>query len=193
MKRWTIVVGRMGTVLIAVGLALLLVSLIPQINLVSFSASTGVSPGMVRATSSRVLNPQQGIRIRATIEGTVNLYLLEVSSGQIFPGTGGPIFSANATDLLEFVDANPNLIIWNYTLENESFERSYIPTKFVNATLVFHNPSLDEEAKVDFDLTLLSTVAPGEKVRNIAYWAAPIGVVLAIPWLVNMWKERKQN
>jgi len=193
MKRWTIVVGRLGTVLIAVSLALLLVSLIPQINLVSFSASMGVPPGMVQATSSRVLNPQQGIEIRATIEGTVSLYLLEVSSGEIFPGTGGPIFSANATDLLEFLDANPDLIIWDYTLEDETFEGSYTPTKIMNATLVFHNPSLDEDARVDYDLSLISTVAPGEKVRNIAYWAAPIGFVLAIPWLVNMWKQRKQS
>ena len=193
MKRWTIVVGRLGTVLIAVSLALLLVSLIPQINLVSFSASMGVPPGMVQATSSRVLNPQQGIEIRATVEGTVNLYLLEVSSSEIFPGTGGPIFSANTTDLLEFLDTNPDLIIWNYNLEDETFEGSYTPTKIMNATLVFHNPSLDEDARVDYDLSLISTVAPGEKVRNIAYWAAPIGFVLAIPWLVNMWKQRKQS
>jgi len=103
------------------------------------------------------------------------------------------MFLANATDLQEFLDANPNLIIWEYNLENETFERSYTPTKVINATLVFHNPSSDEEAKVDFGVTLISTVAPGEKVRNIAYWAAPIGVVLAIPWLVNMWKERKQS
>ena len=193
MKRWTIVVGRGGTVLIAVSLALLLVSLIPQINLMTLGGSASVSPGMVQATNSHLLNPQQGVQIKATVEGTINLYLLEVSSSQIFPGTGGGMFLANATDLQEFLDANPNLIIWEYNLENETFERSYTPTKVINATLVFHNPSSDEEAKVDFGVTLISTVAPGEKVRNIAYWAAPIGVVLAIPWLVNMWKQRKQS
>ena len=197
MKRWTIVVGRGGTVLIAVSLALLLVSLIPQINLMTLGGSASVSPGMVQATNSHLLNPQQGVQIKATVEGTINLYLLEVSSSQIFPGTGGGMFLANATDLQEFLDAfldaNPDLIIWDYTLEDESFERSYTPTKVANATLVFHNPSSDEEAIVDYELSLISTVAPGEKVRNIAYWAAPIGVVLAIPWLVNMWKERKQS
>jgi hypothetical protein len=44
---------------------------------------------------------------------------------------------------------------------------------------------------VDYEVTLISTVAPGEKVRNIAYWITPIGIILAIPWLVNMWKQRK--
>jgi hypothetical protein len=195
MKRWTIVVGRGGTTLIAISLALLLVSLIPQINLMTLGGSMTVSPGMVQATNSRLLNPQQGVQIKATVEGTINLYLLEISSGQIFPGTGGGMVLANATDLQEildaFLDANPSLIIWDYNLEDELFDRSYTPTKVMNATLVFHNPSLDEEATVDYELSLISTVAPGEKVRNIAYWAAPIGIVLAIPWLVNIWKERK--
>jgi hypothetical protein len=195
MKRWTIVVGRGGTTLIAISLALLLVSLIPQINLMTLGGSMTVSPGMVQATNSRLLNPQQGVQIKATVEGTINLYLLEISSGQIFPGTGGGTVLANATDLQEildaFLDANPSLIIWDYNLEDELFDRSYTPTKVMNATLVFHNPSLDEEATVDYELSLISTVAPGEKVRNIAYWAAPIGIVLAIPWLVNIWKERK--
>ena len=194
MKRWTIVVGRGGTVLIAVSLALLLVSLIPQINLMTLGGRTPpISPEGVFATNSRVLNPQQGVQVNATVEGTINLYLLEVGSSQIFPGTGGGVLFANATELLDFLDANPDLIIWNYTLEDETFERSYIPTKVANATLVFHNPSSDEEAIVDYELSLISTVAPGEKVRNITYWAAPIGVILAIPWLVNMWKQRKQS
>jgi hypothetical protein len=195
MKRWTIVVGRGGTTLIAISLALLLVSLIPQINLMTLGGSMTISPGMVQATNSRLLNPQQGVQIKATVEGTINLYLLEISSGQIFPGTGGGMVLANATDLQEildaFLDANPSLIIWDYNLEDELFDRSYTPTKVMNATLVFHNPSLDEVATVDYELSLISTVAPGEKVRNIAYWAAPIGIVLAIPWLVNIWKERK--
>ncbi len=195
MKRWTIVIGRGGTTLIAISLALLLVSLIPQINLMTLGGSMTVSPGMVQATNSRLLNPQQGVEIKVTVEGTINLYLLEISSGQIFPETGGGMVLANATDLQEildaFLDANPDLIIWEYNLEDEPFEGSYTPTKVMNATLVFHNPSMDEEAIVDYELSLISTVAPGEKVRNIAYWAAPIGIVLAIPWLVNIWKERK--
>jgi len=193
MKRWTTVVGRGGTVLIAISLALLLVSLIPPINLMILGGRTPpISPERVFATNSQVLNPQQGVQVKVTVEGTINLYLLEVGNGQIFPGAGGMVF-ANATDLLEFLDANPDLIIWKKeNLENESFERSYTPTKVMSATLVFYNPSSDE-AIVDYEVTLISTVAPGEKVRNIAYWITPIGIILAIPWFVNSWKQRKQS
>jgi len=40
-------------------------------------------------------------------------------------------------------------------------------------------------------VTLTSSLAPKEKVLTIAYFAAPIGIILAIPWLLNFWKQRK--
>jgi hypothetical protein len=192
MSRWTTVLGRAGTVLIAISLALLLVSLIPQINLMTSGGSMPFSPEEVFVTNPRVLDPQQGLEIKVTVEGTINIYLLEVSNGQLYPGTGGMVF-ANATDLLEFLDTNPEQIIWEYNLEDETLEKSYTPTKVISATLVFYNPSSEKEAIVDYEVTLISTVAPGDKVRNITYWIAPIGIILAIPWLVNIWKQRKQS
>jgi hypothetical protein len=191
MKRWTTVLGRVGTVLIAISLALLLVSLIPQINLMILRGAMPLSPEQVYVTNSQVLNPQQGVQLKVTVEGTINVYLLEVSNSQLYPESGGMAF-ANATDFQEFLDANPDLIVWEYNLEDESFEKSYTPTKVMRATLVFHNPSSDE-AILDYEVTLISSVAPGEKVRTIAYCAAPIGIILAIPWLLNVWKQRKQK
>jgi len=191
MKRCTTVLGRVGTVLIAISLALLLVSLIPQINLMIFRGGMPLSPEQVYVTNSQVLNPQQGVQVKVTVEGTINVYLLEVSNNQLYPESGGMAF-ANATDLQEFLDANPDLIIWEYNLEDESFEKSYTPTKVMRATLVFYNPSSDE-AIVDYEVTLISSVAPGGKVRTIAYFAAPIGIILAMPWLLNVWKQRKQK
>jgi hypothetical protein len=190
MKRWTTVLGRVGTVLIAISLALLLVSLIPQINLMIFRGGMPLSPELIYVTNSQVLNPQQGVQVKVTVEGTINVYLLEVDSDQLY-SEAGMVF-ANATDFQEFLDTNPDMIIWEYNLEDESFERSYTPTKVMRATLVFYNPSSDE-AIVDYEVTLISRVAPGEKVRNITYFAAPIGIILTIPWFLNVWKQRKQK
>jgi len=187
-KRWTTILGRGGTVLIAISLALLLVSLIPQINL---AVSVGVMPvasDQVYTNSYRALTPQQGFQVKVTVEGTINVYLLEVGVEEPQPGVG--TLFADATELQEFLDANPDLIIWEYKLENGYFDRSYTPTKVMNATLVFYNPGLDD-AIVDYEVILTSTVAPGEKVRNIAFWTTPIGFILAIPWLANIWKQRK--
>jgi len=190
MKRWTTILGRGGTVLIAISLALLLVSIIPQINL---AASVGVMPvasDQVYTISYRALTPQQGFQVEVTVEGAINVYLLEVGSEEPYPGVS--MLFDNATELQEFLDANPDLIIWEYKLENGNFDHYYTPTKVMNATLVFHNPGLDD-ATVDYAVILTSTVAPGEKVRNIALGTTPIGIVLALPWLVNIWKQRKQS
>ena len=189
MKRWTTILGRAGTTLIAISLALLLVSLIPQITIATSQSTMSIATKQVRTTSSRVLRPQQGFRIKTSVEGNVNVYLLEVGAEE--PYISGMIFS-DATELQEFLEANPDLIIWEYELDNEEAEQYFAPTRVMNATLVFYNPSLDE-ARVGNEVTLTSTVAPGEKVRAIAIVTTPIGVILALPWLVNNWKQRKQN
>lgn len=189
MKRWTNVLGRGGTVLLAISLALFLVSLIPQINLATSAGVMPLAPKQVYANSYRALTPQQGFRVNVTVEGTVNVYLLEVGTEETQPGVS--TLFANATELQDFLDANPDLIIWEYDLENGHFDRSYTPTKVISATLVFYNPS-SNDATVDYSVILTSTVAPGEKVRTIALWTTPIGLILAIPWLANLWKQRKK-
>jgi len=171
-------------------LALLLVSLIPQINLATSAGEMPVAPEQVYTTSYRVLTPQQGLGIKVTVEGTINVYFLELGVEESYPGVG--MLFANVTELEEFLDANPDLVIWEYNLEDGYAERYYIPTKVMNITLVFHNPS-SADAILDYEVTLTSTVAPGEKVRNIAYWTTPIGIILAIPWFLNSWKQRKQS
>lgn len=190
MKRWIIILGRLGTVLIAISLALLLVSLIPQITLGTSAGSMPLSPKQVHTTSYRNLTPQQGFRVNVTVEGTINVYLLEV--GAEGPSFGVSMLFANATELQKFLDTNPDLIIWEHKVENGSFDQEFTPTKVMNATLVFYNPT-SEQSTVDYDVTLTSSVAPGEKVRNIAYWAAPIGIILAIPWLLDLRKQRKHE
>jgi hypothetical protein len=70
--------------------------------------------------------------------------------------------------------------------------RAYIPTRVINATLVLYNPS-SETVPVEHTVSLKSSLAPTEKVQTITYFAAPIGIILAMPWLLNVWKQRKQK
>jgi len=190
-KRWTNILGRSGTTLIAISLALFLVSIIPQIDLITYETSTTVSPEQVYTTGSQGLNPQQGIQLKVTVEGTLKVYLLDVGSKKPNPETG--MFFADAAELQEFLDSSSNMIIWDDELDDDSFDRYYVPTRVMNATLVFRNPSSSEIAYVEFDVALKSSLAPGDKVRTIAYFAAPIGIIMAIPWLLNGWKQRKQK
>jgi len=192
MKRWTTVLGRVGTVLIAISLALLLVSLIPQLQLSTAKGSMPISPEQIQiAFHSQNLNPQQEVQLAVTVEGTLKVYLLEISvEFQFVNGTFD--YDFNLTDLQEFLAEHPDQIIWEDEVENGNYKRSYTPTRVMNATVVFYNPS-SETAIVEYNVALKSSLAPGDKVRNIAYWAAPIGIILALPWLLNMWKQRKQS
>ena len=72
MKRWTIFLGRGGTVLIAISLALLLVSLIPPAQLGTSGGGTLIHPKTFWPSYfERLLTPQQGLQVTMTANGTL--------------------------------------------------------------------------------------------------------------------------
>jgi len=194
MKRWTAILGRGGTTLIAISLALLLVSLIPSIQTHTSEGSGPLNHGGMRILlNAQNFNPQQEIEVAVTVDGPIIVYLLEVDIVVDFSPTTGFVQRFNVTDLKQILQENRDLIIWEDTVENGDYKRSYSPTRVMNATVVAYNPSDSESVYLEDYVALQSGLAPKDKVRTIAYWAAPIGVILALPWLVNLWKERKQS
>jgi hypothetical protein len=189
MKRWTTVLGRVGTVLIAISLALLLVSIIPQIQMFRSEGAGPLLPGGIRVVFNQAnLTPQEEVQLAVTVEGKATVYLLEMNlERQMVNGTVDYAF--DATDLQENLD----LIIWEHEVENEEYKRSYTPTRLMNATIVVYNKQDSETAHLEYELTVTSALAPKEKVLTIAYFAAPIGIILAVPWFLNFWKHRKNK
>ncbi|UCB59635.1 MAG: hypothetical protein JSW72_05725 [Candidatus Bathyarchaeota archaeon] len=189
MKRWVLLLGRGGTVLLTIGLALLLVSLIPSAQLATSAGSTAIPPEWVQDVDvETILTPQQGLQIAIVANGTLDVYILEVSSHVLYEWVGDDFL--NVSNFEEFLEANPSSIGWHGEVRNGTITHEYVPTKVTNATLVFSNPS-SEWVPVDFEVSKTSRIAPGMKVRNLAQWAIPIGVVLALPWFVQMWKKRR--
>jgi hypothetical protein len=199
MKRWIIFLGRGGTVLIAIGLALFLVSLIPPAQTGGFMGGEYVAPKTFRPLSYfehiSTLTPQQGLKIKMTFNGTLNVYLLEVSTQTLYDwiSTHHPEQNMtypdffNVTRLEEFLEANPNSISWQAQMLEGTVE--YTPTKVTNATLILANPSSDY-IMVDYEGSITTLVAPGTKVRNLALWTIPIGFVFALPWLIDAWRTK---
>jgi len=198
MKRWIIFLGRGGTVLISIGFALLLLSLIPPAQLGSSSGGGGVGPKMFLTFSEYVLTPQQSLEVTINASGTLTVYILEVSTqtlydwiSELYSKQETPFFDYNnITRLEEFLKANPNSIGSQKEMCEGKIE--YIPTKVSNATLIFSNPSSDS-ITVSYEAAMTAIVAPGTKVRTLAQWAIPIGFVLVIPWLARWWKERTRQ
>ena len=205
MTRWMIFLGRGGTVLISIGLALLLVSLLPPAQQYISFPPIDVPPKKVSLLSNLqlyssidhepqsyeiLLTPQEGLQIELYANCTIDVYILEVSLQVLYQWVDDDFLSV--TDLEEFLEANPSVIGWSDEVHNGTIiEYEYVPTKVTNATLVFSNPS-SEYVKVHGNVDLMSHLA-GFKVRNLAQWAIPIGFVLFLPWLTQMWKRKTRR
>ena len=182
----------------SIGFALLLVSLIPPAQLGSSSGGGGIGPKMFQTFSEYVLTPQQGLEVTINASGTLTVYILEVSTQTLYDWISEnyseqetPFFDYNnITRLEEFLKANPDSI--GSQKEMREGKIKHIPTKVTNATLVFSNPSSDP-ITVEYEASMTAIVAPGAKVQNLAQWTIPIGFVLAMPWIAQMWKEKTKR
>ncbi len=203
MKRPIAVMSRVGTVLVAIGLALLLVSLIPPAQTTPFVSSQEVASETFQPLSYNpfgdslgntsfyvtvfsALSPQQELKVTLSCNGTINVYLLKMSTQTLYT-----YLSTNSVVLLDdFLNANPDVIGWQGTVRDGTVD--YVPTEVINATLIFSNPS-SNSILVEYDGSILSLLAPASKAQTAALGAIPIGLVLTLPWLVELWKSRSAS
>ena len=191
MKRWITILGRGGTTLVAVSLALLLVSVVPQLQYSSDGGNTTFSPEQIEVMfTTTEFTPQQELEVTVTVEGALKVYLLDMSvQFQFFNGGG---YAFELSELQEFLENHSEGIIWEYDIENGTFSRTYTPTRVMNATVIFYNPN-PETAQAEHYVSLKSSLAPANKVQNIVIFGAPIGILLALPWLLNLWKQKEHK
>ena len=192
MNRGIVFLSRGGSVLLAIGLALLLVSLIPSAQLTTSSWKTAIPPTWVQPSIEYILTPQQGLRVTLSVNGSLDVYILEVSSYVLYEWVDDAREFLNVTDLDEFLEANPGSVGWYDEVRNGTITHEYVPTKVTNATLVLSNPS-SVYVPVEVEAAVTSLVAPTQKVRTLAQWSIPIGFGLTIPWLTQWWKERARQ
>lgn len=197
MKRWTVLLGRGGTTVLAIGLALFLVSLIPSVPTGSYLGN-GYAYGKTWQTleGDNVLTPQQTLHITVTTNGTLNVYVLEVSSRTIYEWISEHYSESkdfwNVTYFDEFLNSNPGLVAWQAELHDGTVDHEYVPTKIVNVTLAVSNHSPDV-VSADYAGSLSRSVAPASKVRILSEFAIPIGVVITLPWLNDRLRAKKKR
>jgi hypothetical protein len=196
MKRRTILLGRGGTVLLSIGLALLLVSLIPSTQRGSFHSSNSIYHSWRILWRGSNLTPQQGLRISVTANDTLNVYLLEVDSiaitSWIREHYSGSIDWLNATYFDEFLEENPESVVWQKDTHDGRVEYEYNPTKITNATFIISNPG-SKLVTYQYEFSIIGYVAPATKVRTLTQWIMPIGLLLALPQIVDLYKTRKKD
>ncbi|MFQ6074387.1 MAG: hypothetical protein ACE5KC_04115 [Candidatus Bathyarchaeia archaeon] len=204
MRRWVTLTGRIGTVLLMVGLALALVSLIPPATMgFPFTIKRPpIEPEKYWIAHSRTYTPQTGLRISLSSNNSVDVYLLGVSELEFvnwsrawveeqFPDLEGPqrlMMMENITVLESVLQIHSEVILRNFTsTKNWSYE--YFPPTVLNITAIVANPS-SYRAEIEVETTSITALAPRERVLVPAQWLIPIGIVLAVPWLILSRKKK---
>lgn len=193
MKRWTAILGKAGIVFIHAGLILLLFSFISQLLTFGSNGSGSLSQGEIKtAGSSLQLCPLQELDVTVAVEegGFLTVYLLETDNDFYYNALRLD-WTDNSTAFQEFLTDHPDQIIWEDRVENRYYNRGLFSTRFMDATVVFYNPT-QEIAYFNYkrDVNLLG---PVDTTRTIALYATPLGILLALPWQINVWNKKKHK
>jgi hypothetical protein len=98
----------------------------------------------------------------------------------------------NITYFEEFLDANPESVVWHTENHNGDVKHDYTPTKVTNATLVLSNPN-PNYVSIEYSTSVATFIAPTGKVKTLAIWILPLGFVLTLPWIVNFWRIKRRQ
>ncbi len=188
MKREGVLLCRAGTVLIAIDLALLLVSILPSSQPLTYTWNVPVGPEMFQSVYPiQIVTPQQSLRVNVTIQGTMDVFLLQLNLNTLVTETT----NSSARSLQSFLQGNPQTRIFSQRATNQSLVLpDYVPSEVTNVTLVLSNPTLSAAKSVD-SFALSESLAPEARVRTLAGWTTPIGIIIILPGLVEFRKMRK--
>jgi hypothetical protein len=199
MKRWTVLLGRIGTTLIAIGLAFFLVSLIPptQVNGGFGTRNSSYPSNTWAAIAEFVLTEPQTLRVNITTNGSLSVYVIEVSSGAIDDWINQthlrPVDFSNVPYLDEFLSVHSGLIGWQGETSNGTIAFTYTPTRIANVSLIASNHSPQTVYISNYGWVIFSNAAPVSKVQTLSEFAIPIGFVLTLPWLSDLLKAKKRR
>lgn len=126
--------------------------------------------------------------MKLTCNDTIDAYLLKMNLNTLFQALNSSSGNSNNATLLEdYLKANPEAVAWQGRVTEGTVD--YTPTAIINATLVFSNPS-QNTILLQHDGKILNLLAPANKTRPLAFGAIPIGLILALPWLIDLRKHR---
>jgi len=217
--RWITLLGRIGTVILMIGLALLVFSLIPSGS--GYSGIRGpISPEEYRIEHSGVHSPQTGLQISVEATDNIRVYLLGVSPVELdnwqaqvteaYPDLDDMWSDYYVMPLIFVREAYPDLddpqipdimdIMWNIAVLDKGLQtypeivlwesppsttlsHEFLPEDDLYITVMIANPSSDT-VEVETEIRELTALAAKERVIVAARLLIPIGIALAIPWLI---------
>jgi len=195
-KRWISLLGRTGTVITVVGLAMALVYFIPPMTTGYQSmGSWYMAPETFEIHESRVYSPQSGVRLNLTTNETLDMYVYEVSYLYIsdWLRSYSPENWTRLSTFQDFKDQHTDLLIMHQQIPVGNSEVEYVPAKVENVTFIFVNPSQTETVELSWTVQGFQVIASKSRLLTAIEIALPVGLMLAAPWLFSYIKQKKKQ
>jgi hypothetical protein len=190
--------GRIGSIIIVIGLALALVSIIPSVR--SRNPSTShftIEPEKYSYNYTGIYSPQAGLTISMNSSNSLQLYLLSADPFTMvdwvrtwitenFPTLNGIQVGMglnNASVFEAFLQTHQKDVLFNETVEGE-LSMDFFPPKISNMTLVVSNPSITT-VNVDIETTGIVTLVSRERITMPMVTLITSGIILVIPWAIS--------
>ena len=194
MKRINIVLGRIGTVLLATCLALTILLLIPPASISPVSSGIPSNIDYTLTPKSFILinlplslNPQSSIKTQLSTNNPVEFYIIDLPRdiGQI-------IETGNLTEFKALM-MNENVhVMMNETFDSGNFTIEFTPNGLLNDSFIIVNKNL-YAAKVNYEIELLAYIAPNVRVIPVITYLSPIGAIFTGQWIFIELKNRKRK
>ena len=199
-NRWAALFGRAGSVLLSIGLAFVLLSIIPPIPSGSRGEGSGdsLSRSYLMWCCYDVISPQFGIRVTAESNTSLQLILLDWVRFELddlieswmkeqFPGLNETQISREIRKMsfLElFLEANPEHILLRDVLDPDQ-PYDFFPSRATNVTVVLANPSPDRVLVEWVRVEGIATLVPRDRTLTPAGLLILSGTVLALPRIIT--------
>ena len=195
MKRISIVLGRIGTVLLAACLALTILLLITpaSISPVSFGMPSNhvdctLTPkSFILINLPLTLNPQFSIKAQLSTNNPVEFYIIDL------PRENRQIIETGNLTEFKALMMNENVhVMMNKTFDSGNFTIEFTPDGLINASFIIVNKNL-YAAKVNYEIELLAYIAPNVRVIPVITYLSPIGAIFTGQWIFIELKNRKRK
>ena len=137
MKRLSLTLGRMGTVLLVICLALAILIFIPpaSFGMPSSGMSTLMPETFMFVGASLSLNPQLFVKVELSTNATIEFYIINFPQEDAAEG----IRIGNLTQFEEFMEKNAEKILLEKTISGENATVEFTPGGIVNASFIMLN------------------------------------------------------
>ncbi len=175
----------LGTLIISISLALLVVGFIPSIQNQSYTRTNLAEPETWQVCYNGVLSPQIGVRVSSNANATYKLYILCVDLSDIYNWIESRVKGSNVYNLTMFdqylnAGSDQNTVIrQDERQDGGTIEFDCVPSQIIDVSIIITNPSHD---RLYFNVTSTKFKSFGQaSIRVFAETMLMIGIALTIP------------